>query len=330
VTGVSRVDPLDELRGAMLGPTASRSRGVIRMTDRQARAAAPSAGVLPASGVLAASEVLAARSVLDLWDDYAAERSEEARNALVVHYLPLVRRVADRMLGGLPASVDVQDLYAEGHVGLIEAIERFEASRDVKFETFAQWRIKGSIQDYLRRQDWLSRSVRDQLKTVERAVVSLEHSLGRTPSDEEIAGFLSSSSSAAPVASGSSRSSGDWSAALVRETLAHYTTSHIGSLDDLVPSGSSSGSGAGSGSGSGDVADRTETPAEETHARMQLSEARSAVAELAVRERQLVALYFYEELTLADIGRILGVTESRVSQILKKVLIALAGKLEAA
>jgi RNA polymerase sigma factor for flagellar operon FliA len=307
MTGVPWACGLDGRRGAMLVPTASRSRGVIQMTDGQARAAA-------AAGLSAGlSAGLAARSVLDLWDDYADGRSEAARNALVVHYLPLVRRVADRMLGGLPASVDVQDLYAEGHVGLIEAIERFESSREVKFETFAQWRIKGAIQDYLRRQDWLSRSVRDQLKTVERAVVSLEHSLGRTPSDEEIAAFLSSSVSG-PAARG------EWSAALVRETLSHYTTSHIGSLDDLVPSAS----------GSGDVADRTETPDEETDARIQLREARAAISELAVRERQLVALYFYEELTLADIGRILGVTESRVSQILKKVLIALAGKLEAA
>lgn len=281
-----------------------RSREVNAVVDRQARAVA---GTRAAGGVDGGAPYTT-RSVDDLWDDYA-ERSDEARNALVVHYLPLVRRVADRMLGGLPASVDVQDLYAEGHVGLIEAIERFEAGREVKFETFAQWRIKGAIQDFLRRQDWLSRSVRDQLKAVQGAVVLLQQRLRRTPSDEEIAAHLREADGAG------------WSATAVRETLAHYTTSHLASLDDLLPH---------EGSGTAEVADRTETPAELTDSRIQLREAREALADLAERERQLVALYFYEELTLADIGRIFGVTESRVSQILKKVLIALADKLEAA
>lgn len=280
------------------------SREVNAVVDRQARAVEGTR----AAGSVDGGSPYTTRSVDDLWDDYA-ERSDEARNALVVHYLPLVRRVADRMLGGLPASVDVQDLYAEGHVGLIEAIERFEAGREVKFETFAQWRIKGAIQDFLRRQDWLSRSVRDQLKAVQGAVVLLQQRLRRTPSDEEIAAHLREADGAG------------WSATAVRETLAHYTTSHLASLDDLLPH---------EGSGTAEVADRTETPAELTDSRIQLREAREALADLAERERQLVALYFYEELTLADIGRIFGVTESRVSQILKKVLIALADKLEAA
>lgn len=252
-----------------------------------------------------------ARSVLDLWADYAAARSEPARNALVVHYLPLVRRVTDRMLGGLPASVDAQDLYAEGHLGLIEAIERFETGRDVKFETFAQWRIKGAVQDYLRRQDWLSRATRDRLKAVERAIVALEQRLKRTPSDDEVAAQLTRDGDQQAEA---------WSGAQVREALGHYTTSHLASLDDLAP--------RPGGDAYGEVADTGAAPDEETTGRLQQGEARLAVGELGERERQLVALYFYEELTLADIGRILGVTESRVSQILKKVLITLAGKLD--
>lgn len=268
-------------------------------------------GVPGARHPLPASQRLAARSVEDLWHEYVAQqRSEPARNALVIHYLPLVRQVADRMRAGLPLRVDVRDLYAEGHIGLIEAVERFQASRDVKFETFAQWRIKGAIRDYLRRQDWLSRSLRDQLKAVERAVVVLEHRLGRTPLDSEIATHLNAENVDPP-----------WSSARVRETLTHYATSHIGSLQDLSPHQASHSAPIG------EAANGAPSPADEASNLLQFSEVRTAVADLAERERELIALYFYEELTMAEIGRILRITESRVSQILKKLLISLSARI---
>src|SRR6188768_1925346 len=126
----------------------------------------------------------------DLWRRYKASGSDRAREQLVVAYSPLVKYVAGRMASGLPAHVEEADLISYGLVGLINAIERFEVEREIKFETYAITRIKGSIIDELRSLDWVPRSVRARAREIERANAKLEHQLQRAPTDEEMAAEL--------------------------------------------------------------------------------------------------------------------------------------------
>src|ERR671932_245206 len=123
----------------------------------------------------------------ELWRRYKDQGEEKARERLVVAYSPLVKFIAGRMASGLPAHVEEGDLISYGLLGLIGAIERYELDRDVKFETYAIARIKGSIIDELRSLDWVPRSVRSRAREIERAMVELEHRLRRAPTDEEIA-----------------------------------------------------------------------------------------------------------------------------------------------
>src|SRR5215208_564560 len=133
---------------------------------------------------------LKAIELKDLWRRYKDERDEKARERLVLAYAPLVKYVAGRMSSGLPSHVEEADLISYGLLGLISAIERFEPERQIKFETFAITRIKGSIIDELRSLDWVPRSVRARAREIERANAKLEHQLQRAPSDEEMAAEL--------------------------------------------------------------------------------------------------------------------------------------------
>src|SRR3954453_10500412 len=124
------------------------------------------------------------------WERWLGQREPKARERLIVHYSPLVKFVAGRVGAGLPSSVDPGDLVSSGVFGLIDAIDRFDPERGVKFETFAAPRIRGAIYDGLRQLDWVPRSVRSRAREVERAFSELEHSLGRSPTDEELAAHL--------------------------------------------------------------------------------------------------------------------------------------------
>jgi RNA polymerase sigma factor for flagellar operon FliA len=124
------------------------------------------------------------------WERWLKRRSSSARDHLIVSYAPLVKFVAGRVGAGLPGSVDPGDLVSSGVLGLIDAIERFDPQRGVKFETFATPRIRGAIYDGLRELDWVPRSVRSRSREVEKAIAELESSLGRTPSDAEVAAHL--------------------------------------------------------------------------------------------------------------------------------------------
>src|SRR5215204_2243624 len=125
-----------------------------------------------------------------LWRQYVRTKDEAVRNRLILTYAPLVKYVAGRLGSGLPAHVDDDDLVSYGLLGLIGAIERFDPDRDIKFETYALARIKGSIIDELRSMDWVPRSVRSRAREIERAIGELESRLGRAPTDEEISGKL--------------------------------------------------------------------------------------------------------------------------------------------
>jgi RNA polymerase sigma factor for flagellar operon FliA len=244
-----------------------------------------------------------------LWLEYRRTKNQALRDRLIVMYAPLVKYVAGRLGSGLPAHVDEGDLVSYGLLGLIGAIERYDPDRDIKFETYAMARIKGAIIDELRALDWVPRSVRSRAREIERAIAELEAKLGRAPTDEEIAGKIGISNDE------------------LDESLTDISRSSIAALDELW---SVSGEGDQislldtiedpSGARPADVLDETET--KELLA--------DAISRLPEREKLVVTLYYYEELTLREIGEVLGVTESRVSQLHTKAILRLKSRLAGA
>ena len=214
-----------------------------------------------------------------------------------------MKYVAGRLGSGLPAHVDEEDLVSYGLLGLIGAIERFDPDRDVKFETYAIARIKGAIIDELRSIDWVPRSVRSRAREIERAIAELEAELTRAPTDEEIAEKLGITEDE------------------LEDSLSEISRSSIAALDELwTPSGAAATRSPSS--------TRSRTRRARTRSRRstqtELKEALAeAIARLPEREKLVVTLYYYEELTLREIGEVLGVTESRVSQLHTKAILRL-------
>jgi RNA polymerase sigma factor for flagellar operon FliA len=242
-----------------------------------------------------------------LWYDYKRTGDRALRDRLILTYAPLVKYVAGRLGSGLPAHVEEWDLVSYGLLGLIGAIERFDPARDIKFETYAIARIKGSIIDELRSMDWVPRSVRARARDIERAIASLEAKLTRAPTDEEIAARLGISEDE------------------FQESLLEISRSSIAALDELWTSSTSGGDAVA-------LIDTIEDPtAAEPQTAMAHTELREAlgeaIARLPEREKLVVTLYYYEELTLREIGEVLGVTESRVSQLHTKAILRLKARL---
>ena len=229
------------------------------------------------------------------------------RDRLILTYAPLVKFVAGRLGSGLPAHVDEGDLVSYGLLGLIGAIERYDPDRDVKFETYAIARIKGSIIDELRAMDWVPRSVRARARDIERAIGELEAQSGRAPSEEEIAAKLGVSQDE------------------LGENLLEISRSSIAALDELW----TISSGGGDQVALIDTIEDTQGPEPQTAlAQTEMREALGeAIARLPEREKLVVTLYYYEELTLREIGEVLGVTESRVSQLHTKAILRLKARL---
>ena len=243
----------------------------------------------------------------DLWRRFKATDDQRARERLVVAYSPLVKYVAGRMSSGLPAHVEESDLISYGLGGLISAIERFDLTREIKFETYAITRIRGAIIDELRTLDWVPRSVRARAREIERANTKLEARYQRAPTDEEMATELGVSVE-------------DF-----QEHLVQISNSTIVALDELWSVSDSTGDAI---SLLDTLPDRGAPDPEQL---MDQSELRDriadAIAALPEREKLVVALYYYENLTLREIGEVLGVTESRVSQLHTKAVLRLRGKL---
>jgi RNA polymerase sigma factor for flagellar operon FliA len=243
----------------------------------------------------------------DLWRRYKATGDERARERLVVAYSPLVKYVAGRMGSALPAHVEEADLISYGLGGLIAAIERFDPGRDIRFETYAMARIRGAIIDELRTLDWVPRSVRARAREFERVNTKLEARLHRAPTDDEMASEL------------------EISLEELQDTLLAIANSTIVALDELWTVSDSTG----------DQVSLLETladdAAEDPQALVERSSFRDRVADAIValpeREKMVIALYYYENLTLREIGEILGVTESRVSQLHTKAVLRLRSKL---
>ena len=248
-----------------------------------------------------------AEDTASLWRLYKSSRDQAVRDRLILTYAPLVKYVAGRLGSGLPAHVDEGDLVSYGLLGLIGAIERYDPDRDVKFETYAIARIKGSIIDELRAMDWVPRSVRSRAREIERAIADLEAKLGRAPTDEEIAGKL-----------GLSQDELD-------ESLSEISRSSIAALDELWTVQGSSGDQIALI----DTIEDTQGP--EPQSALDASEVKEMIADaisrLPEREKLVITLYYYEELTLREIGEVLGVTESRVSQLHTKAILRLKARL---
>ena len=241
-----------------------------------------------------------------LWLEFRRTGDTAIRDRLILTYAPLVKFVAGRLGSGLPTHVDENDLVSYGLLGLIGAIERYDPERDVKFETYAMARIKGSIIDELRAMDWVPRSIRSRAREIERAMAQLEAQLHRAPTDEELSAKLGLSEDE------------------LADSLSDIARSSIAALDEMwtVSSG-------GDQIALIDTIEDTSGPEPQTAlAQTELREALAeAIARLPEREKLVVTLYYYEELTLREIGEVLGVTESRVSQLHTKAILRLKARL---
>jgi RNA polymerase sigma factor for flagellar operon FliA len=260
------------------------------------------------SGGVALETNVKAIELQDLWRRYKSTADERARERLVIAYSPLVKYVAGRMSSGLPGHVEESDLISYGLGGLISAIERFDLSREIKFETYAITRIRGAIIDELRNLDWVPRSVRARAREIEKINQKLEARFQRAPTDDEMATELGVTIDE------------------FQETLLQISNSTIVALDELWNVQDATG----------DQVSLLDTlPDREAPDPQQLvdqSELRDRIADaialLPEREKLVVALYYYENLTLREIGEVLGVTESRVSQLHTKAVLRLRSKLQ--
>ena len=228
----------------------------------------------------------------ELWQEYLQTRSSVAREQLILNYAPVVRRVVGRMMMTLPASIDMDDLISYGSIGLIDAVEKFDPNRGIKFETYAVSRIRGTIYDELRALDWIPRSIRQKAKELEKAYSELEHNLGRSASDQEIAEFMGKSNEE------------------IATLLDEVNRTSLISLDDFALKDGESTSIVDK------IEDKNLTGALDSLLDSELvNKLSEAIDQLPERERTLISLYYYEKLTLKEIGKVLSITESRVCQL---------------
>lgn len=219
-------------------------------------------------------------SVEELWSRWVAQRDPHARERLVVHYSPLVKFVVGRIRSRLPDHVDGDDLVADGLLGLLDALERFDPAQGNQFQTFAAPRIRGAVIDGLRAADWMPRTARDRMRAVERAEEALAQRLGREPTLEEVSAELGINTADVRRARDDRARSG---ADPLDEESVHASLvvdDDVLGEDEAIPAGIG-----------------------------------AAISRLAERDQIVLALYYWERLTLLEIGRVLGVTESRVSQL---------------
>jgi RNA polymerase sigma factor FliA len=274
-----------------------RGHDVVRSPSAQLNALPGPVVHAPVLPVVAA--VAVAEPIDEVWAAYLREPGRALRDRLVVHYTPLLRAVAHRLGSALPSYVDVNDLVQCGVFGLIDAVERFDPERCPRFESYAVPRIRGAILDELRAQDWVPRTVRGRARELERAQERLEARHLRAPTEGELAAELGLSvrevRSLARQVQLLSVEALDEASGGVSELLADD-----GALDPMA------------------VVQSTET----------LRQLAVAVAQLGERDRDVVRLYYLENRTLAEIGRMLGVTESRVCQLHTRLVGRLRGRLE--
>lgn len=256
------------------------------------------------------SGALDCRTDLDVhsaWEQFRETKCAQAREALILSYIPLVKFVASRVSVGLPSNVDFDDLTSFGVFGLLDALEKFDPERGVKFETYAVARIRGAIIDGLRSIDWVPRSLRQKAKELEKVVSRLESENGGPATDAEISKALSISLDE------------------YHKLLMEISGLSLASLDEVWAGDSDEEKTLRFGQMIENESSENPTHAvEDAEVKRILAEAIDVLPE---RERLVIALYYYEELTLKEIGHVLEVSESRVSQIHTQALLRLRGKL---
>ncbi|MGA2151554.1 MAG: FliA/WhiG family RNA polymerase sigma factor [Geobacteraceae bacterium] len=229
-----------------------------------------------------------------------------SRDELIVSHLPLVKYLVKRIAANLPSYLDEDDLISVAVIGLITSAERFEPSRGIRFKTYAEQRIKGTIYDELRAQDWFSRSVREKYKRLEREMMSLSHKLGRDPASEEIADAL------------------NMELEEYFQMLAEVHSYAFMSLDDSWQDDE------GNTVSLLDMLEDTtaKNPQNQLIKKQMIDSLGDAIEMLPEKERLIITLYYYEELNLKEIGEIIGLTESRVSQLHSQAILRLRSKLK--
>jgi len=240
------------------------------------------------------------------YEQEAQRSTAQSRDELIVTHLPLVKFLVGRIASQLPPHLDQEDLMSAAVIGLITAAERFDPSRGVQFKTFAEQRIRGTIIDELRSQDWLTRSLRDKFKKLEREFVKLEHRYGRNPTSEEVAKSLEISVD-------------DYHQMLEEIHLLSFVSldeswededgSPFGLLDILEDKG-------------------IENPQSQLMARQMLDSLTEAIEALPEKERLVITFYYYEELNLKEIGAVLDLSESRISQLHSQAIVRLRAKMK--
>jgi len=245
-----------------------------------------------------------------LWASLKTNGDQDSREHLILYYSPLVKYVAGRVSANLPQTVENADLISYGIFGLIDAIEKFDADRGIKFETYAIARIKGAIIDELRAMDWVPRSVRARARDIERAYITLEGKFKRSPSDAEVAEEL------------------QISVRDLQDTFTKLSYTSVASFEELWTPGSEKDERTSL------MAMIRDDSAEDPVAMFETEEIKTilskAIERLPEREKMVIALYYYEGLTLKEIGEVLGVTESRVSQLHTKAVLRLRARLHSA
>jgi len=242
---------------------------------------------------------------ITLWKKYKASGDSKMRDALILKYAPFVKYVAGRMAVNLPNNVEYEDLVSYGVFGLMDAIEKYDPERAVQFKTYAKTRIRGAILDELRVLDWTPRSVRQKAKKLEKAYAQLESQLGREAKDEEVAEYL------------------EITVQELQKLLEETRQSLVLSLDENDPNSDQPGQ-----SRLNFFEDlNTLTPEQKATGKEVKKMLAESINKLNDRERLVVTLYYFEELTSKEIGSILGVSDSRVSQLHTKAILRLRGRL---
>ena len=238
----------------------------------------------------------------NLWDEYRKTNQAALKEKLILHYAPIVKYVAGRLMVHIGQNIEFDDLVGYGVFGLIDAIEKFDHTKGVKFETYASFRIRGAIIDSIRRLDWVPRTLRQKNKHIENVIIKLEEELGRSPSDDELADALGLGL--------------DETVDLLRKASVHSLVS----LDDFLEQNYEK-------SHVSLVTNSSDSPEELTEDKEKKQKLAEAINNLKDNEKLVITLYYYEGLTLKEISSIMKVTESRVSQIHTKAISRLQVKL---
>lgn len=230
----------------------------------------------------------------DLWIKYMETKDKKLKKLLIENYIELVKVVSGRMYNFYGSQVEYDDILGYGVLGLIDSIDRFDLSKNVKFETYAQIRIRGEIIDNIRKLDWIPRSLRKKSKDLQDAISKLENKLGKTPSNEELANYLKVSLEE------------------IESTLSDISTFNITSLEETILENGDYNFAEGQSSNT------PEDLYEQKEMKKILAE---SISKLDENEQKVISLYYYEELTYREIGYILNLSESRISQIHSKSIL---------